>query len=166
MGIKLILTTGVFAAMLAPAFAQNTKPQMSGVWEIDNAKSHVVDGRNVTMTIQQTPERLTVNEIIKTSSDTKNIHFSCTIDATDCDFDEAGHKSKISLWYNGQELIACRTCGPVGDLVNEWHMRLSPDGNTLTIEVEHVDPPAGPELMVFNKKAPADKAKTSDQANK
>ena len=77
MGIKLMFRTGLIAAMLMPVFAlaQTKQPQLSGVWEMDTAKSHVVDGRTITMTVEQTPDRLTVTEAVKTATATINGNF-------------------------------------------------------------------------------------------
>jgi hypothetical protein len=80
------------------------------------------------------------------------LHFDCKMDGSDCAYDEGSHKSKVMVWFAGGELVACKTDGPAGDLVNEWHMQLSPDGHSLTVKIEHVDPAADPETIVFTKK--------------
>lgn len=164
MKLQLVFRTLGMGLLLLPllAFADN-RPKLAGTWEMDAAKSHVTDGRTITLTIDQTADRLTMTEVIKTDSSKKTITFSCATDATDCDFDEGGHKSKISIWYNGESVICCKTGGPAGDLVNEWHMKIAPD-NTLAVDVEHVDPAGPAEALVF--KRVSDATKVADSAHK
>lgn len=147
----------VGAALLAvviPALlvAQAT-PNLSGNWAMDPAKSELADGRVLTLTIEQSAAKIKVDGVSKDKAGVEaQLHFVCGTNGATCDFDDAGHKSKVALWYNGAELIACKTEGPAGDAVNEWHMKLSADGKTLNVDVEHVDPTGKAETMVFTKK--------------
>jgi hypothetical protein len=100
------------------------------------------------------PTGLKLDGFVADKAGTKTeLHFDCKMDGSDCAFMEGSHKSKVSVWTVAGVTTACKTDGPSGDTVSEWHMKLSPDGNTLTIEVEHVDPAAALETMVFAKKS-------------
>jgi len=77
--------------------------------------------------------------------------FTCSVGANSCDFDENGHKAKVSLWYNGPELVILKTDGEKHDNTVEWHMRLSDDGKTLNINREIIAPSDEKETLVFNK---------------
>ena len=129
--------------LLATSLLWAAAPNMSGTWEMDVAKSEVVDGRSITLTIEQTAGKIKLDGVVKDKAGTvAPIHFTCVTTGSNCDYDDAGHKAKVAVWFNGAELIAAKTEGAPTDAVNEWHMKLSPDGKLLTIEVEHIDPQA------------------------
>ncbi len=79
--------------------------------------------------------------------------FSCDVGGSQCDFDEAGRKAKVSLWYNGPALVILKTDGPKEDSVTQWKLDLSPDGKTLTVEFTHIEPNDKSESLVFDKKS-------------
>jgi hypothetical protein len=140
-----------FAALMLAA----DSPNMSGTWEMDAAKSEVTDGRAITLTIQQTAGKIKLDGVVKDKAGTATeIHFTCGTNGTNCDYDDAGHKAKVAVWFNGPQMIAAKTEGVAADAVNEWHMKLGPDGKVLTIEVEHIDPQAKNETLVFSKGHP------------
>lgn len=137
-----------FAAVLLAA----DSPNMTGNWEMDAAKSEVADGRAVTLIISQAGGKIKLDGVVKDKTGAAaEIHFNCGTNGANCDYDDGGHKAKVALWFNGPELIAAKTEGPTTDAVNEWHMKLAPDGKVLTIEVEHIDPQGKAETLVFTK---------------
>ncbi len=77
--------------------------------------------------------------------------FECAPGGPDCAFDEAGHKSKVSLWYQGAALVILKTAGPSDDEVTQWTLKL--DNQTLQIEVSHITPAGKTETMVFTHKS-------------
>ena len=92
---------GLFAFNAA---AQNTKPNFSGNWQLNSGKSELHSGKT-------TGEKLTIEQkgasihVVRTAttSDGKQIvtEFNCTTNGKDCDV----KGTKISLWYDGQDLI-------------------------------------------------------------
>ncbi|MBV9267873.1 MAG: hypothetical protein JO061_17020 [Acidobacteriaceae bacterium] len=139
----------VFLPLLVAETAPN--PNLSGSWQVDPAKSQAADGKSLTLTIVQTAENIKIEGVAKDSSKPA-MHLNCKTDGSDCFFDDSGHKSKASIWSTGSELVICKTDGPPGDLVNEWHMKVSSDNKTLTVQVEHIDPAAANETLVLAKK--------------
>jgi hypothetical protein len=73
------------------------------------------------------------------------------VGANSCDYDENGHKAKVSLWYNGPELVILKTDGDKRDSTVEWHMKVSDDGKTLNINREIIEPSEEKIALVFNK---------------
>jgi hypothetical protein len=137
-------------------FAASSQSAYQGTWQLDAAKSQVSDGHTMTLTMQLAGDQLKFVGVVKKGDDAVTSQFSCgTASGAECAFDEGGHKSKVSIWFSGPSLNLCKTDGPVGDVVTEWKMELSPDNNTLTISVSHVDPQLKDETLVFTKKSGA-----------
>lgn len=135
-------------------YAQTSAPpNFSGTWQVDAAKSPDAGGRSVTFTIQDASGKIDFTRVAQ-EKDGKEMtsHFSCAVGGNQCDFDEGGHKAKVSLWYNGPSLNILKTDGPKEDSTTEWKLDLSPDHKTLTVEFTHVEPSDKSETLVFNKK--------------
>lgn len=79
--------------------------------------------------------------------------FTCATNGKECEFDEGGHKSKVSLYFNGPVLVVFKTDGPENDSASQWNMQLGPDGKLLTVTVSHILPAGKDETLVFDKKA-------------
>jgi hypothetical protein len=148
------------AALAAPlllpllASADSGNPNFTGAWQMDAAKSQVVDGRLVTLTIENVSNKLKMVRVVK-DKDGKEVtsQFVCGTGGTECEYDEGGHKAKGSVWYNGPALIVLKTDGLKEDASDEWTMKLSPDTHTLTVALEHIDPTSKEETLVFSKQA-------------
>jgi hypothetical protein len=136
------------------ASADSKTPNFSGAWQMDPAKSQVGDGRLVTMTIENISDKIKMVRVVR-EKDGKEVtsQFVCGTGGTECEYDEGGHKAKVSLWYNGPALVVLKTDGPKEDTSDEWTMKLSSDTHTLTVGLEHIDPSSKEETLVFSKEA-------------
>jgi hypothetical protein len=134
--------------------ADTTRADLSGTWQMDASHSHVDDGRVVSLTIQDVGDKLKVVRIVH-RSDGKDVtsQFTCPADGSTCEFDEGGHKAKVSMWYDGPALMILKSDGPKEDAVVQWKMQLAPDTNTLTLGLTYIDPESKTETVVFNKSA-------------
>jgi hypothetical protein len=145
----------VFAAPLLTsiAFAGSGPPNFSGTWQLDTAKSPSAEGRTITYTIQNASGKINFTRVVH-EHDGKEVtsQFTCDTVGTQCDFDEAGHKAHVSLWFNGPALMILKTDGPKEDSTTQWKLELGTGGNSLNVEFEHIDPAEKPETMVFDKK--------------
>lgn len=148
------------AAFAVPLFfpfllsADSGRPDFSGAWQMDSAKSQIDDGRVVTLTIENVSDKIKLVRVVR-EKDGKEItsKFVCATSGGDCEFDEGDLKAKVSLWYNGNALIVLQTGGPKEDAVTQWKMQLEPNADTLTIDLTHIDPTSKAETIVFSKKA-------------
>jgi hypothetical protein len=129
-------------------------PNFTGSWQMDAAKSQVIDGRLVTLTIETLSNKLKMVRVVR-DKDGKEVtsRFVCGTGGTECEYDEGGHKAKVSVWYNGPALVVLKTEGLKEDASDEWTMKLSPDTHTLTVALEHIDPTSKEETLVFSKAA-------------
>lgn len=151
------LATLIAAAVLSVnlAYAGTApNPDLSGSWQMDSAKSHFGDGRSMTFVIQQHDGSMKLDgSVLAKDGNKTELHLNCKVDGSDCVLMEGAHKSKVSMWTVSGVLTICKTEGPTGDASNEWHIKLNPDGNSLSMDVEYVDPTAPLETVVFTKKA-------------
>jgi hypothetical protein len=136
------------------ASADSTTPNFTGAWQMDPAKSQVGDGRLVTLTIENVSDKIKMVRVVR-EKDGKEVtsQFVCGIGGTECEYDDAGQKAKVSLWYNGPALVVLKTNGSKEDTSYEWTMKLSSDTHTLTVGLEHIDPTGKEETLVFSKHA-------------
>jgi len=144
----------VASLVLAAALLAAPPRTFDGSWQMDAAKSHVSDGRVVTLTIATSDDgiKLTMKTV---TTDGKEVtsEFTSKLDGKACDATEGAHKSQITMWFNGPTLNACKEDGPVGDVTSVWKFDLSPDKQTMTMKISHYEPAGDEETLVFTKKA-------------
>jgi hypothetical protein len=147
---------GLAASLVSPFLvsADSGNPNFTGNWQMDAAKSQVEDGRLVNLSIENVSNKIKMVRVVR-EKDGKEVtsQFVCGTGGTECEYDEGGHKAKISLWYNGPALVVLKTEGPKEDASDEWTMKLSSDTHTLTVGLEHIDPTSKEETLVFSKQA-------------
>jgi hypothetical protein len=144
------LAGAVFASCM---FAQNQPHNLSGTWQLDTAKSQANQhDEKVTLTIQDHAHTIQFKRVVQEGGGKEVIsQFTCQTGGKECDFDEGGHKAKVSLWYDGAALVILKTDGPKEDSVTQWRLELSPDGKTLDVDLTHIVPEENEEKLVFNK---------------
>jgi hypothetical protein len=155
---SLHLALAVLAAPLIPigVFAGNpSPPNFSGSWQLDAAKSPQAEGRDITLNIQDASGKIDFTRVVR-ERDGKEVKstFTCDTVGTQCTFDEGSHKAKVSLWYDGTALVILKTDGPKEDAVTQWRLEMAPDGSSLKVQYDHIDPSDKSETFVFDKKSP------------
>ena len=92
---------GCLISFLFAALLQAQQSSFDGTWQMDSAKSHVSDGRTVTVTIATVENGIKMT--FKTrKSDGQEItsEFTSKLDGKPSEFAEGAHKWKITMWYN------------------------------------------------------------------
>ena len=150
--LKVCIRMGIAAlAVTGAAWAQ--APNLTGTWEMDTTKSQVADGRSMSMVIAAVANKIKIDATVRDKSGKEaTAAFICAPDGKECDFDEGGHKSKMSMWFSGAALNVAKTDGPPGDKINEWKLETSGEGKVLTLTVTHIEPASADETLVFSKK--------------
>jgi hypothetical protein len=132
----------------------NDQPNFSGTWKLDPARSPGVNGATITLTIKDEAGKISYERSVKQADGKQEIaRFTCSPGGKDCDFDENGHKAKVSLWYNGPALIILKMGGLKEDATTERKLELSGDGSTLKVQFTNLDldKNSKPETLVFVK---------------
>ncbi|HEX3683555.1 MAG TPA: hypothetical protein VHU83_13540 [Bryobacteraceae bacterium] len=140
---------------IAPAVARAAAaPDFSGNWRLDPAKSQEANGAVITLAIENESGKLNYMRTVRERSGRQIVaRFTCAADGSQCNFDENGHKAKVSLWYDGSALMILKTDGPKEDETTERKLELSPDGKTLTVHFTNLAGSDKPETLVFTKEA-------------
>gem|GEM_PF-1928284 len=142
----------VLIALAAAATLSAAGADFTGHWQIDQSKSKPGPERTVSVEIEQQGDTVTfVRQYQDHDGKSVTARFKCAVGGSSCDFDDSGHKAKVSLWYNGPELVILKTDGDKHDSTVEWHMKLGDDGKTLNINREIIMPSEEKESLVFNK---------------
>ncbi len=141
------------AAVLTTAQQQSPQPQFNGVWQMDTTKSQVSDGRVLTVAIATQSDSIKITVTTKKDGQTKTTEFTSKLNGKACEVAEQGHTSKMTVWFDGATLNACKENGPASDVSSLWKFDVSPDKNTMTMKINHYEPTADDETIVFNRKS-------------
>jgi len=129
------------------AAAQNSKPNFSGNWQLNSGKSELHSGKTASekLTIEQKGSSIHVVRTAKASDGKETVtEFNCTTDGKDCD----AKGTKVSLWYDGQDLVEM----DIGsDVVTKTRMSLAPDGKSMNCETSFISPQADGDKMYLEK---------------
>ena len=134
------------------------QPNFSGTWKLDPASRRGATGATITLTIKDEAGKINYERSMKEANGKQIVaRFVCSPGGGECQFDENGHKAKVSLWYDGPALMILKTSGPKQDATTERKLELSSDGNTLKVQFTNLDldNSSKPETLVFTKQAPA-----------
>lgn len=134
-------------AVLSLPLAGQDRPNLSGTWQFDSAKSELhsekVAGATWVINEDDVFIQITQNE----DGAAKKVELKCTTDGKECKI--SGDKAKASFWYNGPMLVEMET---KGDRVMRYRMKLSDDGKTLTVDTTSIVPQSTQDdVLVFRK---------------
>jgi hypothetical protein len=136
-----------FSAVAALPLAAQDRPNLSGTWQFDSAKSqlHSVKVTGATWAIKQDDSSIQIVQGEEGAA--KKVEIKCTTDGKDCKV--TGDKATTSFWYNGPTLVEMET---KGERVIRYRMKLSEDGKTLTVDTTSIVPKADQDdVLVFQK---------------
>jgi len=146
---ELLLIAGVAGCM---AWAQDAKPNLSGTWQLDSAKSEMSSSKSSVLTwlIQEKAGSIEMKQVEKDGSGhERQAAFTCGTAGKECAVKELDGPVKASFWYNGPMLVEMRTHN---DHVSKYRMKLGDDGKTLNVEMMSIAPPSDKaEHLVFTK---------------
>lgn len=137
----------------AAAVVSAQQVKFDGAWQMDSAKSHLNDTRVVHLTIASVADGIKITVKTRKDGAESTSEFISKLDGRACEMPEKGHVSKLTVWYDGPTLNACKENGPPEDVTSIWKLELSPDKQTLTMKLSHLEPAADDETLVFTKRA-------------
>ena len=150
------MKTIVFLFLVSGAcslFAQdNAKPNFSGTWQLDAAKSEIHTKVEATAwAIHQDADSIAIDQQIKGHQ----LTLKCGTNGANCKGKPDGENGEVTFYYNGALLVETDFLGHDKDRVVKKRLKMGADGKTMEIEVLHVSPQAPPEKWVFEKLADA-----------
>ena len=153
MKILLLTTLTVLSLALPSARANEPRPNLSGTWKLQPAGSdagHATDETTM-LVIQENAGSIHIRETRRSNSKDDTSDFTCATMGQECPMKDGGEKASVSVYYNGPVLVVLKTHGRKGDSVEKRRMELAPSGNSLTLEVIHLEPQEKTEKLVFAK---------------
>jgi len=124
------------------ALADDAAKTLTGTWAVSSDRAN--EGPT-TWVIEQKPDSIKITEI--RNSDTL-AEFECNTMGRDCDIKEAGKKTKVSMWFNGDKLVELETRG--SDTLKR-RFGLNAAGDTMDVEIIPISSSGKPEVVQFKR---------------
>jgi len=147
-----LLTTGLLLFGMASVNASEGKADLSGTWKLDQARSE--SGQTHKDLVFLIEEKDTSTHIKETRGPNLNADvsdFTCGTMGKSCAMQDGADKAKVTVYYNGPVLVVLKTDGRKGDSVTKWRLSLAPTGDSINVEVIHIEPKGKTEKLVFAK---------------
>jgi len=123
------------------AHADTGKPNLSGKWA----------NKDLTLVIEEQGDTIHIKEMRGPDPKSDVTDLTCGTMGKECPVQDGKDKGSASVYYNGPVLVVWKTHGRKGDSVEKKRLSLSPEGDSLIIEVMHIDPDGKPEKLVLSK---------------
>jgi hypothetical protein len=146
------LSIGLLLLAARTAAQTAEKPNFTGTWTLDPAKSELSSTKGDTLT-WDVEQKGTSLKLAETSADRKDSKFeySCATTGKECEVATGKDPLKISTYYNGATLVQFYRGGASGDHISKRQWQLSEDKKALTVNVVYITPDAKAEKLVFTK---------------
>jgi hypothetical protein len=135
MNRKLLPVMFVALAGLAAADNRSDRANLIGKWESP-------EGGGSTWILQKSGDNLHITHSQKGETITD---FECNTVARECVVNNAGHETKVSVWYNGPKLVVQEVAGST---VVRHRMHVA-DGDKMQVELISIVPDRKPEMATF-----------------
>lgn len=132
-----LIACGAFCACV---YAQDDKPDLTGKWQLDPAKSDMQVNKlsDMMLVIAEKDGKINITQDEKLpDGKERKLTYNCPTNGVDCTVPETG--AKASFWYNGPMLVNMETEKKGGSVIRE-RMKLSPDSKQLTVEISSLVP--------------------------
>ena len=138
--LVITLSVFVFAGALLGDDASD-RAKLAGTWQLESG----TDKSGTVWTLESKGDGIHVTRL---QNNQKLTDFECNTLGKDCDVTDAGHREKISMWYNGPKLVEFETRGSD---VTRWRFAVSSQGDTLEVEQTPISPAGKTETMKFKR---------------
>lgn len=141
MKLLVITTSTLLLAGSALAADDALRAKLMGKWQQS-------DGNGETWTLKDSGDSM---HLANAGPKETIVEFDCNILGKDCAIKHAGHKSKVSLWFNGAKLVELET---TGDQVVKRRFTVTGDGDTMDLETIPITPSGPGETTHFKRVSP------------
>jgi len=131
------------SAALSIGAAAAGRPELTGTWQLDAARSQIADARlkAQTWSIAQKDDSISITEAITDNGGKqRKIEIQCGTEGRECTIKEGGQPTQVTFYYDGPVLVMLEQWHGA-DYVTKKRLQTSEDGKTLTVEVQHLAPP-------------------------
>jgi len=136
----------------AAVHADQDKPNLSGTWKIDQAATNPDrTNKNLVLVIEEKGQTIHITETRGTNLKDDVSSLTCVTTGGECDMQDGGEKAKVFVYYNGPVLVVLKAHGRRGDTVEKQRLSLSPTGDSLVMEIMHIEPEGNTEKLVLSK---------------
>ncbi|HEY9139965.1 MAG TPA: hypothetical protein VIN93_03690 [Bryobacteraceae bacterium] len=143
---------GILLFGAAVVRADEDKPNLSGTWKLDQAGANSdQSGRSFVLVIEEQGDSIHIKETRGPNPKDDVSSLTCSTMGQECAMQDGGAKAKAFVYYNGPVLVVMKTHGRKGDSVNKQRLTLSPAGDSLTVEITHIEPEGKDEKLVLSK---------------
>mgnify|MGYP000868056244 FL=1 len=133
------IAVGLLAASYA--IASDSRPDLSGTWKIDPARTDEPSlNKDLMLQIEDRGDNIHVKETRGTNAKSDISEFTCSTAGSECGMHDAGSKAKVTVYYNEPALVVLKTHGRRGSMVEKRRISLSPKGDSLLVEVVPIEP--------------------------
>lgn len=147
-----LLTAGLFLFGAALGSAAEGKADLSGTWKLDQARTESGHtNKDLVLLIEQKDQSLHLKETRGPNLKEDVSDFTCDTLGKPCPMQDGADKANVTVYYNGPVLVVLKTNGRRGDSVTKWRLSLAPAGDSMIVEVIHIDPQGKNEKLVFAK---------------
>ena len=143
---------GILLFGAAVVRADEDKPNLSGTWKLDQAGANSdQSGRSFVLVIEEQGDSIHIKETRGPNPKDDVSSLTCSTMGQECAMQDGGAKAKAFVYYNGPVLVVMKTHGRKGDSVDKQRLTLSPAGDSLTVEITHIEPEGKDEKLVLSK---------------
>jgi hypothetical protein len=142
-----VLVAGLSTLLLAgSALAADdaARGKLTGKWEQSDGTGEAKS----TWTLKELGDSIHVNNSNPTGT---IVEFDCNVGGKECAIKHAGHKSKVSMWFNGPKLVEMET---MGTQVVKRRFIVTGNGDTMDLETIPLVPSGQTETTHFKRDAP------------
>lgn len=143
MKLQTLLVCGLLVGGVAFAQDSGDRSKLSGTWQLQSQAG------NAPATVWMLEEQAAGVHLATTEGDQKKMDFNCAL-GKECEVKDGGQKVKITLYFNGESLVALETRG--NDVVKRRFVAAS-QGDTMDMELIPVVPSGKTETLHFKRVA-------------
>jgi len=150
---SLVLTVaGLLLAGAAVVRADEGNPNMSGAWKLDPARSELDrTNKDLALVVEEKAQKIHIKETRGPDPKGDVSEFTCGTLGKECPMQDGGYKATVAVYYNGPLLVVLKTHGRKDSSVEKQRFSLSPAGDSLVLEIMHIEPEGKAEKLVFTK---------------
>jgi hypothetical protein len=132
--------------------ADEDQASISGAWKLDPARSELDQAnKDLALVVEENGQTIHIKETRGPNPKEDVSEFTCDTLGKECLMQDGGHKASVSVYYNGPLLVVLKTHGRKNSVVEKQRLSLSPAGDSLILEIIHIDPEGKAEKLVLTK---------------